>query len=367
MTHIISNISPKNEIEDEFELHFGRTYSQEPESFPKKGIEALRLQGFMMASVPLAYGGEGLGQPQNNKKLYRTLEKVGAYDLCLGRIYEGHVNALSLIETFGSIDQKQRFFDEAKKGHLFGVWNSELPFEPVSLNRAETDFVLKGAKIFCSGANHVSRAIITANLDGKKQMVVIPMEAWDLEEDYSYWNPMGMKGSVSCRFDFSNLTIKKSQLLGPVDGYEREPDFSGGAIRFAAVQIGGAVAAIRATQEHISRLNRNHDPDQLRRMAQMVILRERGYLWLDKVALIADNKAKLSKEYVHLANMARIEIRSLCEEILHLCEFSVGLQGMMVPHPLERIHRDLSVYLKQPGPDRTLKKIGKYLNEIKRK
>lgn len=74
----------------------------------------------------------------------------------------------------------------------------------------------------------------------------------------------------------------------------------------------------------------------------------------------SDNGATAPMEFVQCANMFRLESRNICEEVLRLAELSVGLQGLMVPHPLERIHRDLSVYLKQPGPDRTLKEVGKH-------
>ncbi len=58
------------------------------------------------------------------------------------------------------------------------------------------------------------------------------------------------------------------------------------------------------------------------------------------------------------ANKFRTIVRNICEEVLSLSEMCVGLLGMMQPHPLERIHRDLSVYLKQPGPDKALNSVG---------
>ena len=40
--------------------------------------------------------------------------------------------------------------------------------------------------------------------------------------------------------------------------------------------------------------------------------------------------------------------------MLELAQRSVGLQGFMRDHPLERMSRDLATYLRQPNPDKAL-------------
>jgi alkylation response protein AidB-like acyl-CoA dehydrogenase len=191
-------------------------------------------------------------------------------------------------------------------------------------------------------------------------MIVLHMEDMKLDEDYTYWRPMGMKASVSCRFDFTGIVVNNSQLLGQAEDYEREPDFSGGAARFAAVQLGGAEAAIQVALNHLLKFDRTNDPNQLRRIGELAILQKRGRIWLEKAGSYADNKKIKPDAFIQYANMFRTEARTICEEILRLTELSVGLQGLMAPHPLERIHRDLSVYLKQPGPDRILEECGRF-------
>jgi len=349
-----------DEMVEEFVLDSKSNYSRCPEEFPKEGLNLLRKQGAMQCSIPIAYGGKGFGTSSKNFELLNLLRTVGAYDLSLGRILEGHINALLLIDLYGNKNQKKRYFDEAKQGVLFGVWNSELPYEALKIREQSGTFKLEGAKIFCSGASNVYRPIITAQGLAGKHMIILHLEHTNLKEDYSYWNPLGMIGSVSCRFDFTDLAVCKEQLLGAPNDYEREPDFSGGAVRFAAVQLGGAEATTKVTLNHLLKLNRTGNPDQVRRMAGLSILLERGRAWLEKVANIADNKIGRPQDYVHYANMFRTEARDICEEILRLSEMSVGLQGVMASHPLERIHRDLSVYLKQPGPDRVTSEIGKF-------
>ena len=334
-------------------------YTTDTENFPKEGIGLLQSLDLMGLNIPTEFGGRGLDGNFGNVELLQTLKKIGAYDLSLGRVYEGHLNALALIGNFGTLAQRETYFLEALSGKLFGIWNSELPSERLMFKSSGNRFLLKGAKVFCSGASHVHRPIVTAEGKEGSQMVILHLDEYDLHEDFSYWRPLGMKASVSCRFDFSGLRFPKEQLLGGTYDYVSEPDFTGGAVRFAAVQLGGAEAAIRATLRHLKKMGRSQAPEQVRRLGQLSVLRETGNLWLKGAAKAMDARDENPSGCMYYANMFRTVARDICEEVLQLCEMSVGLQGMMQPHPLERIHRDLSVYLKQPGPDRALSAAGK--------
>ena len=59
-------------------------------------------------------------------------------------------------------------------------------------------------------------------------------------------------------------------------------------------------------------------------------------------------------------NMVRTAIEQICMETIQLCERSVGTRGLLPPHPMERIIRDLSLYLRQPVFDAALANVGQY-------
>ncbi|MCM4157335.1 acyl-CoA dehydrogenase family protein [Gramella sp. AN32] len=341
-----------------------KKYTSGDENYPKKFMEKLQSTPLMVLNVPIEYGGEGLGINGGTSKILRVLQKLGAYDLSVGRIYEGHINALSLINQFGTEAQKRDYFSQAKNGTFFGIWNSEIPAEALQINKTKEGYTLKGAKIFCSGANHILRPIVTADGEDGKLMLVLNLDEYGLTEDYAYWKPMGMSASVSCRFDFSEITITEDQILGKPSAYFANPEFVGGAIRFAAVQLGGARAAFQATLDHLVEYKRTDDVLQLTRIGKIKVLMETGNLWLKKAGKAFDKREKFPEECMDIANSFRILTREICEKTLALCEMSVGLQGLLKPHPLERIHRDLSVYLKQPAPDHTLLNIGKRQIEL---
>ncbi|MDT0677522.1 acyl-CoA dehydrogenase family protein [Autumnicola musiva] len=297
--------------------------------------------------------------------VFQALFEIGKAGLPAGRIYEGHINGLELIKAYGSSSQKDFYFREAINGKLFSVWNTEMNSEAVTAERIKSQVHLNGAKTFCSGGLGIDYALITAKMDGGKQLLIIPLKEYkQLEEDCSLWQPMGMKNSVSCRIDFSGIAIPPKNLLGSLNDYEQEPWFSGGAMRFAAVQLGGAEAVMIAGLEHLKKQNRTADPYQQQRMGTMAVQIQSGKFWLEKAQDIYDNEDKYtSGEIINFGNMMRSVVLEISENILHLTERSVGVQGFMENHPLERLYRDLKVYLKQPGPDLALQNVGSFTFE----
>lgn len=285
--------------------------------------------------------------------LFRILAAVGRGDLSVGRIFEGHVNALSLIQHFGTPLQRKRYFDLALRGHVFGVWNTDVPGDPVALEGAR----LRGRKNFASGVEGINQAIITASTADGRLMIVIPVLG--LSVDTSWWRSLGMRASGSHVVDLGGRDIDPAWILGESNDYIREPWFSAGAIRFAAVHVGGMHAVFDAVVVHLRATQRSADPYQLHRMGRIGIAVEAGYAWLDRAAQVWGQAQRPSgSDLVAIANAARLAIESSALFVLEEAERSVGAGGFIAPHPLERLIRDLHTYLRQPNPDGALASLG---------
>jgi alkylation response protein AidB-like acyl-CoA dehydrogenase len=179
-----------------------------------------------------------------------------------------------------------------------------------------------------------------------------------------------MRATASYKVDFSGVELDASALIGNPGDYYRQPWLTAGVIRFAAVQLGAAEALFDATRQYLH-LGRTNDPYQQARVGKMAIAIESGNLWLrgaaDLVAAYApvfggdpslanDQADKL----VAYANMVRTVIEQICMDVMQLCERSVGTRGLLPPHPMERIIRDLTLYLRQPVFDAALANVGQY-------
>lgn len=342
--------------------------TDDDKTFPEEAFRTLAKAGLFAVTLP---GKQLDSQLLKTYQLLYLLKRIGAANLAVGRVYEGHINALNLISLYATQEQKTRWYaDVNQHDRLFSVWNTQAG-DGVKIHAIGNGrYRLEGAKTFCSGSGWIQRPLVTGQLLGDPsrkgwQMCIIPTEQVNkIPVDTSFWQPLGMRASVSYKLDFTGIELDESDLLGQPDDYYRQPYFSGGASRFAAVQLGGAEALFDATRDLLASMHRTDDPMQRTRVAEMAWLIESGNQWLKAAGDNAD--AWLAEEngpekIVAYANMTRTAIEDICLRVMPLAERSVGARGLMRPFPFERIHRDLTFYLRQPAPDATILDIGRYV------
>lgn len=322
-------------------------------AFPTPAFAVLGTAGYS-SRPPIAAG--------KMPELLRLLAAVGRGDLSTGRVFEGHVNACWLIENFGSGEQKARARDLLDNGQLFGVWNTDAPGSPLTL----ADGKLSGKKNFASGVDGLSHAIVTITDDAGRQMLLVELAG--LPVDRSWWQPVGMKASGSHIVDYDGVVIGPDEQIGAADDYIGQPWFSGGAMRFLAVQLGGAHAIFDIARSHLVKTQRSDNPYQSHRLARMGAGIETGYLWIERLgqawvdAERSDTAA--TRSYLKASvNGGRVAIEQLAMSVLDEAEQAIGAAGMIAPHPFERKMRDLRTYLRQPNPDGAAAQFGSSIAE----
>lgn len=328
-------------------------------AFPSSSVAALCAAGLLAAPLAPELGGEGWGlEPAAAQATAMALRLIGRASLPLGRLYEGHVNALRLVQRHGSRAAVRLAAEEAKEGLLFGVWNTEAPGEaPLVLEEGR---VLRGRKILCSGAGQVARALVTARdpaeLAAPPRMVLAPLAPGE-RADVSPWTAQGMRASATGAVDFTGIVLSEARLIGGPGDYARQPDFSGGAWRFAAVHCGGAEALLGHLRSHLRRTGRGADPHQAARLGTAALAVETARLWVEAAAARAETRRGADdpgEEAVAFVNLARLAVERAGLDVLDLAARSVGLPAYMRPNPIERVARDLATYLRQPNPDGAL-------------
>lgn len=310
-------------------------------SFPHQAFAEFAKRG-LIANPPVG--------PGQFIQLLHLLTAIGEGDLSAGRIFEGHVNSVWLIESFGSLGTRAMARDNLDNGAIFGVWNTDAPGTPLKL----VDAKLVGKKNFASGVDGLTHAIVTVPQPDGRLMILVPLE--DLPIDRSWWNPVGMRASGSHVVDFTGVPVAAPFVIGKADNYITQPWFSAGAIRFLAVQTGGIKAIFSIALDHLRKTGRADNPYQAHRLARMAASVQTCLLWLDYCAQVwtraeAAPSEAANAELMAAANAARGVIETQGLAVLTEAEQAIGAAGMIAPHRFERVMRDLRTYLRQPNPD----------------
>ena len=320
-------------------------------SFPALSVARLRRAGHLAAPLPPSLGGAGLCAPERVDPLRALLTEVGRENLAVGRLYEGHVNALALVLRYADADVIEDLARDVREGHLFGVWNTEPAEGGLTLDAGGR---LHGAKSFASGAGFVTRPLVTARLgDGRRLMLVIRLDP-GARADLSAWRVHGMRATATGTVDFTGLGLRDGAVVGAADDYGRQPFFFAGAWRFLAVQLGGIEAVIETHRAHLSATDRAGDPHQQARFGQAMVAAETSRLLVERAARLAAAEEGAPERIIAYVNLARAAVEQAGLDVIALAQRSIGLAGFLETHPLERLMRDLATYLRQPAPDAAL-------------
>jgi alkylation response protein AidB-like acyl-CoA dehydrogenase len=318
-------------------------------AYPAADVAALHASGLLTAVLPITSGGAGL----SGVALSETLRSMGSGSLPLGRLFEGHVNALDLVRRYGNHQRTDLVAGEARAGKLFGVWNTDDANGLRLIHRHGRSW-LEGRKILASGAGHIERPLVTATDESGRRLMVLPKMKGSDRADLSSWRAQGMRASATGAVDFTGVEIEPIEIVGREGDYERQPWFSAGAWRFAAVHLGGMERLFDLLRRHLQATNRGQDPHQAARIGEAAMAVETARLWVTQAASISDDDvgSRAPEQLVAYVNLARLAVEAAALDLMQLVQRSVGLQAFLRPNPIERISRDLATYLRQPGPDR---------------
>ena len=323
--------------------------------FPSEEVSLLGSRGLLSSVLPVSASGQGFGtEPGGVAGAFEVLRGLGRSHVALARLFEGHLNAIKLVAACGDTAQLNTIAADVRAGHLFAIWNTEAP-PGLQLVPAGDGFVLAGAKLFASGVGHVARAVVSAHLPGGE--LVLAALAFDpstVPFSHAGWDVLGVKGAATGRIDLTGLPVARSQIIGKPGDYLSEPDFSAGAWRTLAVQTGAMEALYDHFRAALLAASHGSSPIQRARLAEVAWHCETARLWAEKAGIEAETGRLGSEHAIAYVNLARASVGRAATNTIELVQRGIGAKAFVVGHPVERIARDLSFYLRQPAPDQTV-------------
>jgi alkylation response protein AidB-like acyl-CoA dehydrogenase len=347
--------------------------------FPAEDFADLHEEGLLGAAIPLKWGGLGLEPHRADPfALWMVTKELAKADLSLARCWEGHANAMTLIDGAGNDAQKRRWFAGVlEHGETWACWSGEpqtlVPGQArrygTTVERVSGGYIVNGTKVFSTGAGGVTRAILLVSTAGPGAarhgtgvadallMLACDLPRSGIRFDASWWDPVGMRGTASHLAHFDNVFIGDEDQIGAGGAFFTGHWQTRFTPQYAASFLGAAEAAFEYALDALSAPHRRADPYVQHHVGHMAIAIETAHLWLHRVARLWTGG---EPEAARLAGArARYLVEHLAEEVVGHCTRACGARSLIKPSPVERIYRDLGFYLRHDSDDQVLATIGR--------
>ncbi|HEY2479851.1 MAG TPA: hypothetical protein VGI17_14125 [Solirubrobacterales bacterium] len=324
--------------------------------FPREAFAALAAAGALATTIGAAREFAPV-RPE-----WDLLRRVAAADASVGRILDGHLNAIERFEVAADPALRDRELAAAAAGErLFGVWGADPGPEegaPARLRKAGDVLVLRGAKTFCSGAGGVDAALVMVGSDDGTAPALVLLDCGEaVEVDRDWYRAAGLRASESHRVVFQDAPV--TAVLGEPGELARDPWFSRDAMRTAASWAGMVDAAGCGALDDLA--GRRAD-DPLAQLAAGRIVAARGTVdaWLERAATVADaavgTGATVDPRSTSVA--MRAEIDRAAKAILETAAAACGSHPFVTGGRLDRARRDLETFLLQHRLDPLVARLG---------
>jgi hypothetical protein len=335
--------------------------------FPREAFFHLADAGALAATVG-AVREEGSVRPG-----WDLLRQVTAADASVGRILDGHQNAIDRLEVAAEPQVRERELAAVAGGErLLGVWGADpRPGEgkPARLRDTRGGLVLDGVKVFCSGAGGIDATLVmVGSEDGTPPSLVLVECGERVEVDRDWYRAAGLRASESHRVVFREAPVVT--VLGGPGELARDPWFSRDAMRTAAMWAGMVDAAVEAA---LDELGPRRAEDPLAQLAAGRIEAAHGTVeaWLDRAADVADaavadratddraRPAGPGEADARRTSVAmRAEIDRAAKAILEVAAATCGSHPFVTGGRLDRARRDLETFLLQHRLEPMLARLG---------
>ena len=284
----------------------------------------------------------------------KRLQRVAAANLPVGRLWEGHMNALYLARVHGDAEAKAAVRSLAKDGAVFGVWGADgtVPVAPGQ------DDSLIGDKTFASGLGTVTHAVVTVSSGPAVRLGLIDVRD-AARADARTWQMLGMRATASGHFDVNGIAMQDVIWLGAPGVYVTEPHFIGGVWRIAALQAGAALGLLESAADGLRERDRLAAPAQMARLSSVAIKAMAAAALVTRAALAAapDNDGAPRRAPI-LSAAARLATEEVALDAIRAVEQSVGLAHFADGAVTGRKARDLGFDLRQAARDTFQTRVG---------
>lgn len=280
---------------------------------------------------------------------WRVLAEVAAHDLSLGKIFEGHTDALAILTELDTAP--------AAEGERWATWCAEPPNARVRMHitgGAPDRVQLHGVKAWCSGAPQATHAVVSGwNDKDEPCLAAVSLDQRSVHITDEGWHAVGMAASASVDVQFYGA---EGRLIGRPGSYVERPGFWHGGAGIAACWFGGARAIAQMTQELSGP---SPDPHALVHLGAIDAAMTSARAVLCEAAASIDRHPQVDARGVALR--VRLVVERCANEVIAHAGRALGAGPLCRHERFAQAMADLPVYLRQSHAERDLAALGTWL------
>jgi alkylation response protein AidB-like acyl-CoA dehydrogenase len=336
--------------------------------YPWDLVERMKELGLFGATIPVEYGGLGLGYSTYS----RIVEELCRGWMSLSGVLNTHLMFAYVLNAHGTAEQKQRYLPPMARGeHRAALCltephaGSDTQAIRTTARRDGDHYVVNGAKMFITNARTATIYSLVVKTDPTASPPHRGMSLFAAEKDAPGVkigrdiDKLGYKGIETCEVSFEDFRVPVASLVGGVEGRGLQQVLSGlevGRINIASRAVGVAQAAledaVRYAQERTAfgKPICEHQAIQWK-LADMATKIEAARLLTRQAAAMKDRGERCDLE----AGMAKLFASETCQEVSLEAMRVLGGYGYTKEFRVERYYRDAPLMI-----------IGEGTNEIQR-
>jgi hypothetical protein len=280
---------------------------------------------------------------------WRALAAVGAHDLALAKLFEGHTDALAILHEAGA--------HGGAVDATWATWCAEPPDARLALSPdSHGGLRLDGRKAWCSGARDVTHAVVSCwDPDGAAMLATVDLRQPGVTVTGEGWHAVGManSGSVDVLFDGVHARV----LGGPGFYVERAGFWHGGA-GVAACWFGAATRLADALRERVAGRG---DPHRLAQLGEAAVALQGSAALMREAAARIDRTPQANAMGDALS--VRLSVEASAGLVLAAAGRALGAGPLCKDAALARLYADLPVFMRQSHAERDLEALGRLVSE----
>ncbi len=278
---------------------------------------------------------------------WRALADIAGKDLALVKVLEAHFDAQAILADLEATPMAP--------GELWAVWAAEPPGVSLDFIATADQFGrLAGTKAWCSGADIVSHALLTATDAGKRVLCRVAMDPAHMTYDTRHWQAIGMARISSGTLELSKASAHRVGMPG---AYLERPGFWHGGAGIAACWFGATVAIAERLRRDQRVASKPHVAAHLG--AIDVGLTAASAVFRETAALI---DAQPRDAHRHEVVRLRALMDRVATDVIARAGRALGAGPLCTEHDHAQRCADLSVFLRQAHAEADEQHLGETLS-----